>query len=344
MKPSERLQQVYDSYAVDETFTARVMNAAKQPPARGRMALRIGIAAAVVLCLSITAAAAGLGLLERRLKPGDTNQILTGERVQGYLAEHVQDVALEGTVDGIHLIYTNLLTEGRFVYMEVLAEREDGQPLDREALDTDMFFNYLELSYNPNASSALETDTSYSVGWISRVAQLDDGTEESFAHYAVGLTLMQREGVKEYLTLMLTTPDTLTPDPSMPGVSFVTPGDVLDSVTVPLTKPEDMRSCTLEDGRQVKICHLGVDIQGLSFFDEILQGQVLSDGDIAWPDDYGVVLRDGSRISFLTNLTDLSWYVFREDDETIVAAALSEVIDPAEVVALYSPGGEFPVK
>ena len=78
------------------------------------------------------------------------------DRVPGYLAEHVRgDVVLEGTVEGLHLIYTNLLAENRFLYLEVLAEREDGKPIDAEALQSDMFFKYLVLSDYETARDVL---------------------------------------------------------------------------------------------------------------------------------------------------------------------------------------------
>ena len=89
--------------------------------------VRMLLAAVLVFCLIGTAAAAGVGLLDRRLQNGEDNPLVSDERVPGYLAEHVRgDVVLEGTVEGLHLIYTNLLAENRFLYLEVLAEREDG--------------------------------------------------------------------------------------------------------------------------------------------------------------------------------------------------------------------------
>ena len=142
MNPTKLLQQTYDRYAVDEDFTDRVVEAV-QPRSRRRVPLRVLLAAVLVLFLIGSAAAAGLSLLDRRLQNGEDNPLISDHRVPGYLAEHVRgDVVLEGTVEGLHLIYTNLLAENRFLYLEVLAEREDGKPIDAEALQSNMFFKY----------------------------------------------------------------------------------------------------------------------------------------------------------------------------------------------------------
>lgn len=325
MNPTELLLQTYDRYAVDEDFTDRVVEAAKPRPCR-RVPLRMLLAAVLVLCLIGSAAAAGAGLLDRRLQNGEDNPLVSDDRVPGYLAEHVRgDVVIEGTVEGLHLIYTNLLAENRFLYLEVLAEREDGKPIDAEALQSDMFFKYLVLSDYETAHDVIFPPEN--VGWVGFSARIDNGTEQNFVHYAVALTLMRRgEPIRE-LTLHLTSGDTVDRE------GIVTPGEILSSVTVSIPDHSAFRGVKLSDGRQVWLGALGVEIQGLDFFR--LNGE-------AGPSDFGVVLRDGSRVCFRSNW-DSSWYLGFEEDELWAAAPFTQIIDPAEVVALYSPDGEYPV-
>ena len=327
MKPTKLFQQTYDRYAVDDGFTDRVIDAAKPRPRR-RIALRAALAAVLVLCLIGTAAAAGLGLLDRRLQNGEDNPLVSDERVPGYLAEHIRgDVVLEGTVEGLHLIYTNLLAENRFLYLEVLAEREDGQPIDADALQSDMFFKYLVLSDYETAHTTKDNPPE-NVGWVGFSARIDDGTEPNFVHYAVSLTLMRREEPVRSLTLDLTEPS------SENGDGSVTRGQVLSTVQIPMADHSALRGVRLSDGRQVWLGALGAEIQGLDF--------LRLNGD-AGPSDFGVVLRDGSRVCFRSNW-DSSWYLGFEEDELWSAAPFSEIIDPEEVVALYSPDGEYPVE
>ena len=332
MNPTKLLQQTYDRYAVDTDFTDRVVEAAKPRPRR-RVPLRVLLAAVLVLCLIGSAAAAGLSLLDRRLQNGEDNPLVSDDRVPGYLAEHVRgDVVLEGTADGLHLICTNLLVENRFLYLEVLAEREDGQPIDADALRSNTLFNYLVLSDYETAynSSDIPPDN---VGWVRSSARIDDGTDPNFVHYAVSLTLMRRGDPIRELTLQLTSGD------KVDGEGVVTPGEVLSSVTVSIPDREALRSVRLSDGRQVCLGALGVEIQGLSFFHEFLDDL----GYKYFSSDFGVVLRDGSRVCFRSNW-DLSWYIGLEDEELWAAAPLTEIIDPNEVVALYTPSGEYPVE
>ena len=332
MNPTKLLQKTYERYAVDQTFTDRILEAAK-PRLRRRTVLRAALAAVLVLCLVGTAAAAGLGLLDRRLQNGEDNPLVSDERVPGYLAEHVRgDVVLEGTVEGLHLIYTNLLAENRFLYLEVLAEREDGRPIDAEALESDMFFKYLVLSDYETAHDSGDIPPD-NVGWVGTSARIDDGTEPSFVHYAVALTLMRRGGSVQTLTLDLTSPWSVDEE------GTATRGEILSTVQVSLADRSSLRSVRLPDGTQVWLGALGAEIQGLDFFrahSGAFEGPVQ-------PSDFGVVLRDGSRVCFRSNW-DSSWYLGYEEDELWSAASFTEIIDPNEVVALYDPAGEYPVE
>jgi hypothetical protein len=317
MNPTKLLQQTFDRYTVDADFTDRVVEAAKPRPRR-RVVLRAALAAVLVLCLVGTAAAASLGLLDRRLQNGEDNPLVSDERVPGYLAEHVRgDVVLEGTVEGLHLIYTNLLAENRFLYLEVLAEREDGRPIDAEALRDVMFVKYLSLSHY----GAAELERHFprdDVGWVGTSARIDDGTEPNFVHYAVALTLMRREGPVQTLTLDLIDAD----------------GWSLSSVRVPMMDRSSLRSARLPDGRRVWLGALGAEIQGPDFFQT--RGS-------ASASDFGVILRDGSRVCFHSNV-DGSRYFGSEETDLWSAASFTQIIDPAEVVALFSPDGEYPVE
>ena len=326
MNPTTLLQRTYDRYAVDEAFTDRVVEAVPTRRSR-RIPVRMLLAAVLVFCLIGTAAAAGVGLLDRRLQNGEDNPLVSDERVPGYLAEHVRgDVVLEGTVEGLHLIYTNLLAENRFLYLEVLAEREDGQPIDAEALQSDMFFKYLVLSDYETAPDVIFPPEN--VGWVGFSARIDDGTDPNFVHYAVSLTLMRREEPVRTLTLDLTEPSSEDEEGNL------TRGDILSTVQIPMADHSTLRGVRLPDGRQVWLGALGVEIQGLDFFR--LSGD-------AGPSDFGVVLRDGSRVCFRSNW-DSSWYLGFEEDELWAAAPFTEIIDPEEVIALYDPKGVYPVE
>ena len=327
MNPTELLQQTYERYSVSEDFTDRVVEAAGAKPRRRRVPWPALLAAVLALCLIGTAAAAGAGLLDRRLQGGEKNPLVSDDRVPGYLAEHVRgDVVLEGTVEGLHLIYTNLLAENRFLYLEVLAEREDGKPIDAEALQSDMFFKYLVLSDYGTAHDV--TVPPENVGWVGTSARIDDGTEPNFVHYAVALTLMRREEPVRTLTLDLTEPSSVDEEGS------VTHGRILSTVQVPMMDRSSLRSVRLPDGRQVYLGALGAEIQGVDFF-RTKGGASAS--------DFGVILQDGSRVCFRSNW-DGSWYLGFKDEELWAAASFTEIIDPNEIVALYSPDGKYPVE
>ena len=326
MNPTKLLQQTYDRYAVDEDFTDRVVEAV-QPRSRRRVPLRVLLAAVLVLCLIGSAAAAGLSLLDRRLQNGEDNPLISDHRVPGYLAEHVRgDVVLEGTVEGLHLIYTNLLAENRFLYLEVLAEREDGKPIDAEALQSNMFFKYLVLSdYETVRDVIFPPDN---VGWVGFSARIDDGTEPNFVHYAVSLTLMRQEEPVRTLTLNLTEPC------SEDGEGSVTHGEILSTAQIPMADHSALRGVRLPDGRQIWLGALGAEIQGLDFF--------RANGN-ASASDFGVVLQDGSRVCFRSNW-DSSWYLGFEAEKLWAAAPYIEIVDPNKIVALYSPEGVYPVE
>ena len=331
MNPTERLRKTYDGYAVDEAFTDRVLDAAVKRPRR-RVTVRVLVAAALILCLVGAAAAAGSGLLDRRLQTGEDNPLVSDDRVPGYLAEHVQgDVVLEGTVEGLHVIYTNLLVENRFLYFEVLAEREDGGPIDAEALRSDMFFKYLRLSDYETAVWSLSPPPD-NVGWVGSSARIDDGTEPGFVHYAVALTLMRHGSPLTDLTLELTTGERQTQN----GNDL--PKEVLSSVTISIPEHDSLRCARLPDGREVYLGALGAELQ-LRFFADALADAGTDFG----PSDYGVILRDGSRVCFRSNW-DLSWYAVIAEEDLWAAAPFTEIIDPSEVVALYGPEGEYPVE
>ena len=328
MNLKETIQRIGDSYQVDPDFTSRVLEAAKAKPVRRRLILNLMLVVFAFTTLVVSVSAVGLSLIERRLGKGEPNGLITGERIPGYLESHVNDVILEGaTEDGVHIIFTNLLAESRFVYFEVLAERTDGQPLDMAQLEEDVFFRHLRLHYGE--AGQVHGETARGVGWGGRTVRLDDSSEPSFLHFTVGLTLLQGDYKLEQLT---------SPDKTHLTIQLLTAEAVEDrapsskellaEATVKLEDPETQRVVRLSDGRCAKIGALGVQVQGLTM--QAAKEEGLDET------DFGVILSDGSRVPFVTLGIDLSQSALVPAEAVWGAMAYPEILDPASVAGLYS--------
>lgn len=328
MNLKDTMKRIGDSYQVDPDFTMRVLEAAKTKPVRRRKVVQMFFAIALFASLAVTATAAGIGLLERRLAKNEPNGLITAERIPSYLENHVNDVILDGTTeDGVHIIFTNLLAESRFVYFEVLAEREDRQEIDTAKFKDDLFFRYLGLHYGK--ASRVSGAISWGIGWGGHFARLDDGSEPGYIHCAVGLTLLQNDDWQEQLEpaeRSLLTIQLLSPW-KQDGV-FVIPGDVLAETTVSLQDPENLRTVYLTDGRAAKIGALGIQIQGLNARSAKEEGL----------DEmgFGVVLTDGSRLPLMLTGADLSYVEQQPDEESWAALAYPEILDPSQIAGIYS--------
>ena len=328
MNLKDTMKRIGDSYQVDPDFTMRVLEAAKAKPVRRRKVVQMLFVIALFASLAVTATAAGIGLLERRLSKNEPNGLITAERIPGYLENHVNDVILDGTTeDGVHIIFTNLLAESRFVYFEVLAERVDGQPIDPTQFEGDVFFHHLGLHYGE--AGRVHGAMTWGVGWGGRSVRLDDGSEPSFVHFTVGLILMQGD----YKLEQLTTPDKthltiqlLPKETNNPGAN--SPEDVLAETTIKLEDPGNFRVVSLSDGRTAKIGALGIQVQGLNLYAAKEEGIDET--------DFGVILTDGSRVPFARNSMDLSLNTMVPEEAVWGAMAYPEILDPAQIMGLYS--------
>lgn len=328
MNLKDTLKRIGDSYPVDPDFTMRVLNAAKAKPVRRRKLVQMLLVVALFASLAFTATAVGIGLLERRLAKNVPNGLITAERIPGYLENHVDDVILDGTTeDGVHIIFTNLLAESRFVYFEVLAERVDGKPIDPTLFEDDVFFRHLGLHYGE--AGRVHGAMTWGAGWGGRSVRLDDGSEPSFVHFTVGLILMQGDYKleqlttpdKTHLTIQLLSRGTNKPDDNSPK-------DVLAETTLKLEDPENLRVVSLSDGRTAKIGALGTQVQGLNLYTAKEEGI-----DEA---DFGVILTDESRVPFILNSMDLSLNTLVPEEAVWGAMAYPEILNPTQIVGLYS--------
>lgn len=340
MNTKEMMEQIGQSYRVDPAFAERVTAAARKRPARRRAPLRLLIAAALILLLAVSAAAAGIGLLAHRLSETEYEGQVIGERIPGYLAAHLDDTALEGvTEDGTHIVFTNLLAESRFLYVEVLAERPDGKPLAEgaDAEDplepgTKIYFHHFGMHYGEAGS--VGGDWEAGVGSACQITRLDDGSDPCFAHCVFRLTLMQRPWNWEQMT---------KPDKTRLTIQLLDEADrrdwpeegILAETTVTLTEPESLRTVLLADGGTVRLSPLGAELRTEDWTEYRREG--------IEPQDCGVILADGSRVPFWRS-GDFSLNAAIPQEYSWAAVSYTEILDPAGITGLYFGERSVPIE
>lgn len=305
------------------------------PGKKLRTLTRVLIAAAVTMCLLVSVAAIGIqkGWLDDFL--GNSEKI---EEVNE-LNLTAQDGELEVTLDRI-------LTDGPFVYLQVSA-RTRGNVNAVEAFENDPMM--------PENVIQKRLETLFTDGEISRplsrrgqemvgmktlssegptrtwyMTRIDDGSDIHYCSYTMQILMAELPADYEGLgiTLNLYKQRAWT---EAPGGGYTTDEEQVSLIeeNIILTDAK-ARVTTMEDGRQVKIHALGVQIQGSDF--------AVCDGNGNW--NSGVMLKDGTQLHFKPGY--LAQDYFAEEMQWNLCL-LNEVIDPEDVVGVFVGEKLYPI-
>lgn len=291
-----------------------------------RVLPRALIAAAVVMCLLISVAAVGVqkGWLDDFL--GSSENV-----------EDVQELQLTAQDGEMEVTLDRILVDGPFVYLQVsvrtqgdvnAAEVFEGDPLLPESgiearLRTIFANGCLALPLSERGQEMVNMEKLYADGptrmWY--VSRLDDGSDINFCSYTMQIVLAELPADYEGLELTLCLDKQRTWIP-LEG-EYTTHEEQVPMIEerVVLTDAK-AKVMTMEDGRQVKVHALGVQIQGADF--------EVCDETGVW--NSGVVLKDGTRLPFKPSWSTQDY--FAEEMQWNICL-LNEMIDPDEVAAIY---------
>lgn len=326
MNLHELIKHACQGLEPDEDFTRQVLLAAgeaRRPRPQPRL-LRGALAAALLLiCLTCTAAATGVlkswlgGVLEL---PDDT------------LAENANtgDLLLEQDVDGMHVRYGQFLCEGRFLYFEVEITKADKTPVTQEELCSVTFDNVFgcALTINYDEHGVVREE-----GGVGKTYRTDDGSVPGRERYTVVWTLSRHDYVGQVLHIQIWEPYEWEQRPD--GVYVALNSNrrkVLAETNIIRQTPASERRFRTEEGREVRICSLGAELQNCDYVQRLVRfdASASASGELSC----GVVLADGTRVAFRDNYD----YDYDDDvppEEKWTAASFLTAVDPAEVTALY---------
>lgn len=337
MNPHELIKHSFDSAEPSEDFTARVVEAAgvsakpNKQPRLPRIAL---IAAVLVIVLAITAAAAGI------LTNWLTGVVQIADETALESAT-IGDVLLEQDVDGMHVRYGQFLCVGRFLYMEIEITKDDGTDVTEE--------NLYDVSFDSMHAYGLTMD--YEKPYVHGIYQAegegfsgyhwrqDDGSTPGYARYTLSWTLQRHDYAGNALHIQIWEP-----------YEWVTTGSngeqtalngrtrkLLAETIIERKTPPDEQVYHLENGDEVRICSFGAEIQGREYLEaaDAFMKQAAAEGQISglWT-NCGIVLSDGTRVSFNPNVDGVFWGELPSSDHWS-AAPFSATVDPTQVTALY---------
>jgi hypothetical protein len=306
------------------------------PTKKLRSLPRVLIAAALTMCLLLSATAVGL-------KKGWLDDFLiNSDAVTG--ATELQLTAQEDTVE---VSLDRMLTDGPFVYLQVsvrskgdvnAAEIFEGDPtLPESGIDQRLHFTFaggyqkLPLSEAGQEKVGMLQLSSQGPKRTWRVTRLDDGSDRNYCSYTMQIILgdlpADYEGLE--LSMQLNKQRTWIPDAAGSYVTEEEESSLIEECIV--LSDAKARVTTTEDGRQVKVHSLGVQIQGADF-------QVYDAND-DW--NSGVILQDGRRLSFKPGWSTQDYFTAEMQWNVCL---LEELIDPNEVTAIYAGDTIYPLK
>ncbi len=296
---------------------------------------RVLIAAAVIMCLLVSVTAVGLqkGWLDHFLG--------NSENVEGVseLQLTAQDEEMEVTLD-------RMLVDGPFVYLQVsvrtqgdinAAEVFEGDPMLPESsiqqrLYTTYGNGYLALPLSEQGQEMTNMEKLPTQGPVRtwNVTRLDDGSDIHFCSYTMQIILAELPADYEGLNLTLRLDKQRTWIP-LSGGGYTTHEESVAIIEEPIVLTDaKARVTTMEDGRQVKVHSLGVQIQGADF--EVCD----ENGD--W--NSGIMLKDGTKLPFKPGWSAQDYFV---EEMQWSICLLNEVIAPDEVAAIYVGDTLYPL-
>lgn len=296
---------------------------------------RVLIAAVMTMCLLISATAVGIqkGWLDDFLGNGVT--------VEGVneLQLTAQDGKMEVTLD-------RMLVDGPFVYLQVsvrtqgdvnAAEAFEGDPMLPESgiekrLYTTYANGYLALPLSERGQEMTKMQNLPSQGPVRtwNVTRLDDGSDINYCSYTMQIILAELPADYEGLSLTLRLDKQRTWIP-VSGGGHATDEESVAIIEEPIVLTDSKaKVTTMEDGRQVKVHALGVQIQGADF--------EVYDANGKW--NSGVILKDGTQLPFKPSWKTQDY--FTEEMQWSICL-LNKVIVPDEVVAIYVGDTLYPL-
>ena len=329
MKLNELIQHSFETLEPSDTLAQNILNVT-QKKTNQRILPRAFIAAAIVSCMILSVAAVGLttGWLDAWFDT-DSNE--------DYLNSSTVYPAISNTVDGLTLTLDKLLTDGPFLYFQLTVESDQGEAPE---VFTDIYpaVRYLE----PIAYTHRETGTElldHGPGVVGSDCRLDDGSNPGCKTYTIALTLNSMEC---YEVDRLILKFYLNPSEEELAAAFpygVPAKELLQFEFA--TKNSRYREASMVDGTPVRLYSLGISIQGYEFFGYTDENGNRTDGTIdATP--YGIVLKDGTKMHFRTatlgyddNIPSEQWWN---------ACPLGQVINPEDVVAVFTPNEVLPLE
>lgn len=330
MKPHDLIRHSFQALEPSEGFEGKVLEAAQHTKKSPRILPRTLIAAAVVVCLIVSVAAVGYtaGWLDRWL---DTNSDVN------YFKTNTLYPDIEGTADGLTVTLDKFLCDGPFVYFQVTMRSE-------EEIKTSYYDNVMTCVSYPEFIPYVDPQTgkqALDFGPSSSCAdqRLDDGSDPRVRTYAIRVSLRMLESYTGD-TLILS----LGKIPSAEEVEAAFPHGVAveELLTYEFTfENKNYREAKLENGTQIRINSLGVGIQGYEFFGWADENGNYKEGTLD-ATVCGVILKDGTRLNFLTST--LGYDERCSSEEYWNNSPLPEVIDPEDVVAIFSEDTVYPLQ
>ncbi len=291
-----------------------------------RRVLRPIIAVAAILCLLLSATAVGVqkGWLDGFLG--------NSEKAEG--VEELQLTAKEGNME---VTVDRMMADGPFVFVRFsvrtkgevnAAEQFEVNGFPSEALEGRIHMIFAEgpidlpLSERGQAMVGKECLRSEGVSRTYDLIRLDDGSDINFCSYTMGIILLELPSDYEGLELSLSL-EKLRNWTSAENGGYITEERetylIEESIVLSDSKAKLM---SMEDGRQVKVHTLGVQIQGFDF--------PLCDEEGNWIS--GVVLKDGTKLPFKPGYQTQDYYT---EEMQWSKCPLKEIVDPREVSAVY---------
>ena len=329
MNPHEAIKRSCEALEPGVDFTSRVLQAAEEakvPKRRGRVSRAALVAAILVVCLTVTVTATGVW----------KDWIRGAVEVQDEaLLSEMGELLMEQDVNGMHVRYGQFLCVGRFLYMEVEITKKDGTPVTWDELHSVTFddtFGYgLTLDYDD-----AYFQNGYPVegeGYNATAFRVDDGSTAGTERYTLAWTLFRHDYDGTTLHAQIWEPRSWEAGQgNVMQATNSTTRKLLAEADIPRKTPENELCFHLENGDEVRVCAFGAEIQGTAFVHgcNLLKLPLSENGTL----QAGVVLKDGTKVSFLRNPAfgefpeapaELQWS----------AAAFSMTIDPAQAAALY---------
>ncbi len=297
---------------------------------------RILIAAALTMCLLLSATAVGL-------KKGWLDDFLTNSEA----VNDATELHLSAQEEAVEVSLDRMLVDGPFVYLQVsvrskgdvnAAEVFEGDPTVPESgIEQRLHFAFtdgyqaLPLSEAGQEKVGMQQLSSSGPYRTWRVTRLDDRSDRNYCSYTMQIILgnlpADYEGLE--LSMQLNKQRTWIPDV---GGSYATEEEAASLIEECIVLSDaKARGTTTEDGRQVKVHSLGVQIQGTDF-------QVY-DANYDW--NSGVILQDGRRLAFTPGWStedyftaEMQWHI----------CPLEEMINPEEVTAIYTGDAVYSLK